>query len=134
MLNIWSGTRTKCVNFMLKGYLLTNPSQCYVMGNNFSYENKELWLTMETLIHSHQAQVYICLEWNYWEMLFGEIKLESNSFSVFANNDNFTNVQYVFFFVAFCILLPTILLANPTLVWGHLMSVKSLKLENWKLC
>ena len=38
-------------------------------------------------------------------MLFGEIKLKSNSFSVFANNDNFTNFQYVFFF---CCLLYTV--------------------------
>ena len=45
-------------------------------------------------------------------MLFREIELEINSFSIYANNDNFNIAQYVMF-VTFCIMLPNILLANP---------------------
>ena len=34
---------------MLKGYLLPNPSQCYVMGNSFLYENKEIMIDDEDI-------------------------------------------------------------------------------------
>ena len=120
IVNIWSGTKTKC--------------QFYVERLSiFHMKIRKLWLATETLKYSHQTQVFICLEWNYWKMLFREIELESNSFSIFANNDNFNIAQYVLF-VTFCILLPNILLANPVRVWGQLMLVKCLKLENWKLC
>ena len=134
MVNIWSGTKTKCVNFMLKGYLSPSTSECCLQTLIiFHIKIMKLWLATQTLKYSNQTQVYISLEWNYWKMLFREIELESSSFSIFGNNDNFNVAQYVIF-VTFCWLLPNILLAKSICVWGQLMSVKSLKLENWKLC
>ena len=43
MVNIWSGAKTKCVNFIWLS-IAKHTTMLLVMGNNFSYENKEIMI------------------------------------------------------------------------------------------
>ena len=44
MVNIWSRTKTKCVNFIWLSSFAKHITMLLVIGNNFSYENKEIMI------------------------------------------------------------------------------------------
>ena len=120
MVNIWRGTKTKF--YVERLSFAKHITMLLVTGNNFWFENKEVIKRRSIYVYSEIIEKCYSekLSWKGILFLYLQIMI--------------TNIAQYVIFVTFCILLPNILLANPIRVWSQLMSVKSLKLENWKLC